>query len=503
MTGSGPGAIRGELASLLGDGAVVDDGDALRAYASASYPVAEHSPSYAVRPVDRGQVSSIVNLAAEAGVNLVPVSSGAPHVKGGSAPSQDGSVVVDLSEMREIIRFDRRNRVALVEPGVTFGTLRHRAGEEGLRPLMPLLPREGKSVVGSYLEREPTIIPKYQWDATDPLLCTEVVFGTGDVFRTGSAAGPGTLEEQWALGNAQKNPMGPAATDILKLVQGAQGTLGIATWASVKLELQPSVRRLWFVTGDSVEPLLSVAREMARKKLGDEMLLLDEVDLSLIASCAGGGAPGRAAGGGRFTLVYAVAGYPGYLPRERVAYQERDTEEILRRHGVRAAGDAAGVSGEAFAGLLDGPCPGRHWKTRLAGACQDVFFLTTMDRVPAFLEAMARIISERGIEPGTLGTYIQPVLQGRSCHLEFSIFYDPEDSPARARALEAASEAVGVMGAIGAFFSRPYEPWVAAAYERCGDTVDALRRVKGVFDPVGIMNRGKLCFQGGGAGVAR
>ena len=308
--------FRGRLSGLP-DGVFVDDAATLDDLGSATFPVPERRPLGVLKPTDAEQVVSIVEAARDAGINLVPVSSGPPHVKGGAVPACDG-LVVDLSRMDRIVHLDRRNKVAVVEPGVNFDALCDVAEKEGLRPLTPLLPRSTKSVLGSYLEREPTIVPKYQWDMTDPLLCVEVVFGTGDVFRTGSAAGPGTLEDQWALGNAQKNPMGPAATDLLKLVQGAQGTMGIVTWASVKLELEPAVRRFRFVTNEKIEPLLEMARLLTRKKLGDELLLLDPVDLSLLASCVTGETP-AAAGSAGFTLFYAVAGYPGYLPGDRVA----------------------------------------------------------------------------------------------------------------------------------------------------------------------------------------
>ena len=502
MKDKGVEAVRKKLGALLPGGALVDDAETLDEYSSTSYPAPEGRPICALRPADAGQVASIVRVAREEGFNLVPVSSGPPHVKGGAVPAVDG-VVVDLAGMDSIIHFDRRNKVAVVEPGVTFGALCERASREGLRPVMPLLPRATKSVLAASLEREPTIIPKYQWDMTDPLLCTEVVFGTGDVFRTGSAAGPGSLEDQWALGNAQKNPMGPAATDLVKLVQGAQGTMGIVTWASIRLEVKPSVRHLQFVTGDSIAPLLALAREMLRRRLADEMLLLDAVNLSRIAACIRERVEKKCKVNDPYTLAYAVAGYPGYLPEERVAYQERDINDIARGLGLRATGQAGGVSGDDFAGLLDGPCPQVHWKRRLECACQDVFFLTTMDRVPTFVEAMEGLASRHGIEPGQLGTYVQPVLQGRSCHLEFNIFYDPGDNEAASRAHKTAADASAVMAGMGAFFSRPYEPWVANAYERHGDTVDALRRVKAVFDPGGIMNRGKLCFEGGVVDGAR
>ncbi len=81
----------------------------------------------------------------------------------------------------------------MVEPGVTFGELIAAVAEKGLRLNMPLQPRATKSVVGSMLSREPVIMPHYHWDISDPIGSTEVVFGTGDMFRTGAAAGPGDI----------------------------------------------------------------------------------------------------------------------------------------------------------------------------------------------------------------------------------------------------------------------------------------------------------------------
>ena len=145
--------------------------------------------------------------------------------------------------MKKIDLIDPFERVAsVVEPGVTFGELIPAVAEKGLRLNMPLQPRATKSVVGSMLSREPVIMPHYHWDISDPIGSTEVVFGTGDMFRTGAAAGPGDIAEQRAGGGVQKEAAGPSAMSLHRLLQGAQGTMGIVTWASARCELIPEKR---------------------------------------------------------------------------------------------------------------------------------------------------------------------------------------------------------------------------------------------------------------------
>ena len=445
-----------------------------------------------VRPFGTEQVKSLVGLARKEGLNLVLVSSSAPHLKGGSAPAAPG-VLVDLSSMDRIVRLDRRNRVALVEPGVTFAALREAAAREGLRVLAPLAPRPGKSVLASCLEREPFLIPKYHWDSTDPLLCMEVVFGTGDVFRTGSAAGPGSLEDQWSLGNAQKNPMGPASSDLGKLVQGAQGTLGVVTWGTVKLEVQPSIHEFYFIQADDLGGISAFVYEACKRRLGDEMLILNPAALAALL----GGSPEEmdacAARQTPYTLIYAVSGIPGCLPERKVAYQEKDLASIARESGLTPRREIPGADGPRVERALGGDPAGPYWKTRPRGACRDLFFLTTLDRAPGFIATMREAAASRGYS-GEMGVYVQPLQQGRACHLEFNLFYNQSEEAEATRVHELAREAAAAMAQAGAFFSRPHEPWVQTAYDRCPDTVYALRELKKIFDPDNVLNRGKLCF---------
>ena len=192
----------GELAKIVGKKHVVTDEGVLRGYKDDTSFLSGKMPHCVVKPRNAEEVQKIVRLANEERSVLIPCSSGGPRTRGDTVPEVEGAVMVDLSGMDSIVRMDKRNKVAMVEPGVSFGALQEEAQREGLRVAMPLAPRKKKSVVGSLLEREPTTIPKYHWDMSDPMCCIEVIFGTGDLFRTGAAAGPaaGTpRRRRWSL----------------------------------------------------------------------------------------------------------------------------------------------------------------------------------------------------------------------------------------------------------------------------------------------------------------
>ena len=63
--------------------------------------------------------------------------------------------------MDGVLRVDRRDRMVVLEPGVSWQQLELALAPHGMRVTPPLLPHEGKSVVASLLEREPTLIPRY------------------------------------------------------------------------------------------------------------------------------------------------------------------------------------------------------------------------------------------------------------------------------------------------------------------------------------------------------
>ena len=111
-----------KLAGIVGAGNISHEQATLDAYSQDISFVNPVKPEYVVRPSNADEIQRIVNLANETRTPLVPVSSGPPHFRGDTVPGIGGAVIVDLSGMKRIVRIDRNNRVAMVEPGVTLSS---------------------------------------------------------------------------------------------------------------------------------------------------------------------------------------------------------------------------------------------------------------------------------------------------------------------------------------------------------------------------------------------
>jgi FAD/FMN-containing dehydrogenase len=483
-----------KLVKIVGAKNVSDDQAALDAYSSDISFVNTTRPACVVKPANEGDVQKLVKLANDTATPLVPVSSGSPHFRGDTVPSIGGAVIVDLSGMKKIINVDRARRVAMVEPGVTFGELIAAATKEGIRLNMPLLPKKSKSVVGSLVEREPVLMPKYQWDISDPIACLGVVFGSGDEFKTGQAAGPGTLKEQWAVGGVQKAPYGPGVASWHRLLQGAQGTIGIVTWASMRCEIVPEVEEAFVVNSSSVSTLMDLAAWLIRLRMVNECFILNSTDMAAIfakkwpkdyQNLKNTLPP--------WTLFYTVAGYE-VLPEERVASYIKDITNITQRLGV-AAGKAAGsISANEILKTVQQPCAEPYWKLRYKGASEDVMFLTINDKLEGLITAMNELADKAGYPTSDMGAYIQPIVQGTGVHCEFSLFYDPDNKEEAKKVKELSAAAVKNLMNKGAFFSRPYGDNAKAVFNRDAATVAVLNKLKKMFDPNKVMNPGKVCF---------
>ena len=164
---------------ILGNENVCDQPGVLDDFSKDNSYVKPRKPALVVQPDSPEKIRNIIKLAKKENIKLIPVSSGRPRFRGDTIPLVDNAVIVDLSKMKKVMWVNRRNRVALVEAGVTFEELETQLEKQGLRGMMPLLPRKNKSIVGAYMERDPFTTTRYAWDQGDPIASAELIFGDG------------------------------------------------------------------------------------------------------------------------------------------------------------------------------------------------------------------------------------------------------------------------------------------------------------------------------------
>src|SRR3954464_13339559 len=104
------------LRPVLGDDAVITDHQRLRTYECDGLAHYKVTPALVVLPETTAHVAAVVRACAQDGVPFVARGSGT-GLSGGALPHADGVLIV-LSKMRDILRIDRDNQRAGVEPGV-------------------------------------------------------------------------------------------------------------------------------------------------------------------------------------------------------------------------------------------------------------------------------------------------------------------------------------------------------------------------------------------------
>jgi len=276
--------IFNELKAIFGADNVTNEPNILERYKSdmSLGLVRPKLPEYIVWPENIKQVQQLVQMANKKSIPLIPTSSDFPKFHGTSIPRKDHTIIVNFSRMKKILNVDVKNRGIMVEPGVNFEEYIKEAKKANLRPHLPLHPYSKKSVVGAALDRESVVIPKYHWDIADPLLCTELVFGTGNMFRTGVAAGPGNLTKQREAGGAQKNPMGPAQFSPYRIVQGSQGSIAMVTWTTLKVQRAIDMREIFYVTSGTLRAYFDFIYEILKFRLRDELFILNNLNLATL-----------------------------------------------------------------------------------------------------------------------------------------------------------------------------------------------------------------------------
>ena len=422
---------------------------------------------------------------------MVPVSSWV-HFYGATIPKK-GGIVLDLTRMNRIFEVDEFNRRVRFEAGVTWEQLTDHLAQKGFRVMMPLLPHPQRSVLTDSLERE--VITNTVYDYGEPMQSMEVVWPNGEVFRMGSASVTGYPDSPSEGGN----PSGPGL-DFYRLVQAAQGTMGVVTWTNLKTEFPTQKDKMLIAPVKDLNQTIEFLYRILRIRIGQECLVLNNTDLAAImandvkkefASLRASLPP--------WTLILVISGH-FRDPDGRIRYEEKALNDVIKNEfpEISFGADLPGLpgSGQKLLEMLRQPWPKdvTYWKNRAKGGCHSLFFITKPTLAPKFIEKMTSLASRYGFPESDLGGYIQPIEHNRACQLEFNLFYDPASNPEVERVRTLGSEAAKTFFDQGALFTRPYGDWAKMVYEKANGYAATLKRVKKLFDPNNIMNPGNLCF---------
>ena len=356
---------------------------------------------------------------------------------------------------------------------------------------MPLAPRSGKSVLAAVTDREPSTWSNKQWDSADPVGSTDFYFGSGESFRSGSAGGPGSIEEQRASGGAQKYSDGPSQLGFHRVLMGAQGTMGIFNWITIRLEILPTQFESFLVATSDLSSLIDYVYAVQRELLGEQSFILNKAALGLLMSKKDKNVFNEYQTAlPDFICLQTIGGFDR-LPKERLKYQKHDIQEMALSHNLKLESIISNLDASDLYDRATHSCGQQEWRDDLYGACCSIFFLTTLERVPTFINEFKTVLNGFNINDSEVGIYIQPMVQNHACHVEFMVPFDPSNSQRISEMRTFEEQAIKHLISKGAFFNRPYGTASELVWDQNLANTRLVEIVKNIFDPKGVLQKGK------------
>lgn len=446
------------LCEIAGQENVSSDTTSLAAY---SYDASRRScpPSVVVRPGSEDEVAEVMKLAARTRTPVVP--RGAASGLTGGAVASMGGIMLSFERMDKILEIDAANRIARLQPGVVTG--RFQAEVEKLGLFYP--PDPGSlafCTIGGNVAENAGGMRAVKYGVTrDYVIGLRAVLPSGEVIKTGVRTAKGVV-----------------GYDLTRLLVGSEGTLAVVTEITLRLVPRPqSVATMTALFTGAPDAGRAVAAVMASPVTPRCMEFLDGEALRAGAARSGMNIP---AGTGAFLLVETDGG----------------SDEAARQMGiVRALVEPIAVEVR----MASGPDEAAGlWKLRRS-VSQALFSLAPdkinedivvpVGSVPELLEGVAAISAGCGLKIVCFG-------HAGDGNIHVNVMADLKDMAVRERAEAAVRDVFGLVLRLGGTISGEHGVGLSKApylrMELSEVEVELMQRVKAAFDPLGIMNPGKI-----------
>ena len=445
------------LSRALGPSKVLTDEDACRSYASdesEQEPVLPDAVVLASSPEDLQKALAVAN---EAGVPIVPRAGGSG--KSGGAVPVAGGIVISTLGMRQIKEIDRKEQIAVVEPGVILADLHAAVEAEGL--FYPPDPNSLKMcALGGNIAENAGGPRAFKYGVTrEYVLGLEVLLIDGTRLRTG-----------------RRTVKGVTGYDVTALLVGSEGTLAVTTEATLRLIPRPPVVVTLLALFADVRACGGAVEAIVAAGLVPRCLeLLDAATLDAVRA-RGVGVDARA----QALLLIEVDGEPAVCDAamERVG-------------GVCADAGAIEVLVAQDEAQRD-----RLWEARrqLSPATRAMAKFKISEDVVVPRSRLVDLILETRIISEATG--IRVLTYGHAgdgnLHVNF-LWDDPADGPRVKDALERLFHAVvGMRGTLSGEHGIGTSKSEYLPLEQSAELIAIQRQLKAVFDPRGLLNPHKI-----------
>lgn len=216
-------AIAADLRQIVPGEGVISDEDERRVYETDGLTAYRELPLLTVLPSNTQQVSRVLSYCSEHNLKVVPRGAGT-SLSGGALPLADG-ILLGLGKFNRILDIDFANRCVVAQPGVTNLAITHAVQHEGFYYAPDPSSQIACTIGGNVAENSGGVHCLKYGVTTNNVLGLEIVLIDGTVVRLGG------------------KHLDSEGYDLLGLLNGSEGLLGVITEVTVRVLKKPATAR--------------------------------------------------------------------------------------------------------------------------------------------------------------------------------------------------------------------------------------------------------------------